>query len=141
MRFLKPQGILEVGAGYTSLWLLQALADNTAELSRCAAALQTDGYQVGGASWLLPPETGWQQKHADATPTLLHCVDDMTHENTTAHLVEAISQRLGTSHHLRIHAVDAYGAAKHLIRRCSKFQTYCSLDWATKFTLQRAPHV
>ena len=33
-RFLKPQGVLEVGAGVTRLWLLQALRDNHEELER-----------------------------------------------------------------------------------------------------------
>ena len=32
VRFAKPARVLEVGAGYTSVFLLQALADNAAEL-------------------------------------------------------------------------------------------------------------
>ena len=36
----------EVGAGYTSLWLLQALADNEAELRRCRQTVRADGYLV-----------------------------------------------------------------------------------------------
>ena len=45
-RFVKPRRILEVGAGYTSLWLLQALADNEAELRRCRQTVRADGYLV-----------------------------------------------------------------------------------------------
>ena len=36
--------VLEVGAGYTSLWLLQALRDNADELARCEASQAADGY-------------------------------------------------------------------------------------------------
>ena len=45
-RFAKPRRVLEIGAGYTSLWLLQALADNEHELRRCARSVRTDGCAV-----------------------------------------------------------------------------------------------
>lgn len=46
MRFTKPARVLEVGAGYTSMFLLQALADNAAELE----ARGGDGRGWGGRS-------------------------------------------------------------------------------------------
>ena len=52
-RFVKPNSVLEVGAGYTSLWLLQAMADNLAELHSChRAAAAEGGYRVAGAEWM-----------------------------------------------------------------------------------------
>ena len=39
---------------------------------------------------------------------MLHCVDDMSHGNTTARTVEAIAARLGLRHHLDLHEADAY---------------------------------
>jgi len=38
VRFLKPRRVLEVGAGYTTLFILQALADNDEELARFRSA-------------------------------------------------------------------------------------------------------
>lgn len=34
IRFTKVRRVIEIGAGYTSLWILQALNDNDEELSR-----------------------------------------------------------------------------------------------------------
>ena len=42
IRFVKPKSVVEVGAGYTSLWLLRALADNDDELKRLSK-LQEEG--------------------------------------------------------------------------------------------------
>jgi hypothetical protein len=42
VRFVKPARVLEIGAGYTSLYILQALADNARELVR-AQMLHTLG--------------------------------------------------------------------------------------------------
>ena len=51
VRFTKPGRILEVGAGYTSAFLLQALADNAAELE-AYRRLRRDGLAVcGDAPW------------------------------------------------------------------------------------------
>lgn len=166
-RFVKPRRVLEVGAGYTSLWLLQALADNSAELQRCRQSLQTDGHLVSGCAWLLPWVEGKgrdgaaagdqaaSQSQAGATalpfetapmpPTapavastatrdtpvsmdstrstvppeaeplsvpMLHCVDDMSHANTTACDVHTAAVRLGLSSHLRLHAIDAFELAE-----------------------------
>ena len=35
VRFAKPRHVLEVGAGYTSIFILQALHDNASELANC----------------------------------------------------------------------------------------------------------
>ena len=112
-RFTKPRRVLEVGAGYTSLWLLQALADNAAELARCARAEERDGggaqcdgggYQVAGVPWLVD---GW----APPPHGVLHCVDDLSHKHTTAHRVQAAADELGIAHHLKLHVCDAYELA------------------------------
>jgi len=98
-RFIKPRRVLEVGAGYTSIWLLQALRDNDAELARCATACAEEGYLVEGGEWVLPDVLRERER---AVPSVLHCVDNMAHEHTTAHLVVEIAARLGLSDHLRV---------------------------------------
>lgn len=114
-RFVKPSRVLEVGAGYTSLWLLQALADNEAELRSCRQAVRQpgDGYLVSGNAWMRPWVAGTRDDDdgegtGGGERAVLHCVDDMSHANTTAHAVRAVAARLGTDVHLRLHKADAY---------------------------------
>ena len=117
VKFVKPGRVLEVGAGYTSLWLLQALRDNADELARCEASQAADGYRVEGTPWLVDGAEDEVEEEAEAagagaggapTPRLsddgvtpagtrgwalrhgrgvLHCVDDCSHAHTTAHRV------------------------------------------------------
>ena len=52
VRFVKPRVVLEVGAGYTSAFLLQALADNVAELASLRRLLRSRA----AADW---PHLNW----------------------------------------------------------------------------------
>lgn len=110
-RFTKPRAVLEVGAGFTSIWLLQALRDNHEELRRCHAACEADGYRVGapppGAEWMVADELRARARHVP----VLHCVDNMAHSHTTAHKVREAAAALGLSAHLRLHEADAYALA------------------------------
>ncbi len=139
-RFLKPRRVLEVGAGYTSIWLLRALADNDAELEACSQALATDGYKVSSAEWMVddfgasdfgaptapttapttaphtpstappPPDFG-----ASAVRSTLHAIDDMGAaeggNRGSAHLVCEIAEALGLHGRLRLHEGCAYELA------------------------------
>ena len=113
-RFVKPRAVLEVGAGITSIWLLQALRDNHEELTRCAAAQRDDwnGYRVGapppGAEWMVEDELYGRA----AVAPVLHCVDNMAHTHTTAHKVKEAAEELGLTAHLRLHEADAYTLAE-----------------------------
>ena len=93
VKFVKPGRVLEVGAGYTSLWLLQALVrvrvrvrvgvsvrvigytslwllqalrDNADELARCEAAQAADGYRVEGTPWLVDGAEDEDEEEAEA---------------------------------------------------------------------------
>jgi hypothetical protein len=136
-RFVKPRRLLEVGAGYTSLWLLRALADNDAELEACSQALAADGYKVSSADWMvdgLAPALSAQEGpgalagtsfrstlHTSTlhTSTLhtstLHTIDDMGAaeggNRGSAHLVREIAEQLGLCDRLRLHEGDAYALA------------------------------
>lgn len=136
IRFTKARQVLEVGAGYTSLWILQALADNDAELARCAAAVDADGYRVAQAEWMVAASetaTGdGATEHGDWIPTpstahcwaaevsaqrcsQLHAIDDMGAaeggNRGTAHLVCDAASRLGLRRYLSLHEGDAYSLA------------------------------
>jgi hypothetical protein len=136
-RFVKPRRVLEVGAGYTSLWLLRALADNDAELEACSQALAADGYKVSSADWMVdgiaPALSAHEGTGALAgasfcstlhtstlhTSTLhtstLHTIDDMGAaeggNRGSAHLVREIAEQLGLCDRLRLHEGDAYALA------------------------------
>ena len=102
VRFSKPQNVLELGAGFTSLFLLQALVDNEAE---CASATEAAASAPCGVPWLTPAFAG-----ARAHPGTLHVVDNMAHEHTSAHRVQAAAATLGIARALRFHDADALDA-------------------------------
>ena len=39
---------------------------------------------------------------------LLHCIDNMAHEHTTAHAVKGVAESLGMADRLRVHEADAF---------------------------------
>ena len=70
VRFVKPKRVLEVGAGYTTLFILQALRDNAEEVKGIRAAGDFHGLE----DWLVEGSLD-----GDASP-MLHCVDNQEHE-------------------------------------------------------------
>ena len=104
VRFLKPRKVVEVGAGYTSLWLLRALADNDAELSKIRALQRR-----GEAELLHWPWTVQDYVEAyDDAPSVLVCVDDCAHQSEAASSVEAVATTLGVAPHLTFAKGDAW---------------------------------
>lgn len=83
VRFVKPERVLEVGAGYTSLFILQALHDNAIELSKV--------------------DSGFSY----SSPKLI-CLDDMSHSHTTAGDLVRIAQQRGLDEILDLQAMDAW---------------------------------
>jgi hypothetical protein len=105
LRFAKPRAVLELGAGFTSLFLLQALADNAAE---CADAAAAAAAAPEGVPWLTPAFTALSDADADAGT--LHVVDNCAHEHTSAHRVAAAAASLGLARRLTFHDADALDA-------------------------------
>ena len=85
MRFVKPTSVVEIGAGYTSAWMLAALRDNEAELQAYEAAeAAADGpVRVFGEQWLEPLAEARQ-------PGVLHVVDNLQHQSTSATKIEEV---------------------------------------------------
>ena len=48
------------------------------------------------------------QKSGTAVEGQLHCVDNLAHEHTTAHLIQQGAQQLGLLDHLQLHVDDAW---------------------------------
>jgi hypothetical protein len=175
-RFVKPARVLEVGAGYTSAFLLQALCDNAHELeayrklrgdglAMCGDApwsvnafFETSGGAMGGRyrgedrergnggggarvddtvgkgvtkgdtnvngsldfdaykrSDLFGPSAGKRNfvpkpftEDARVTSGVLHCIDNMAHQHTTAHVVKETAEKMNCGDRLKLHDRDAF---------------------------------
>jgi hypothetical protein len=102
-RFCKPAHVLEVGAGYTSIFLLQAMRDNADEIATYRAMIQRQEARIGDVPWTAPD---YDYEKLDAST--LHIVDNCAHEHTTAHRVKEVAQALGCESFLRVHVCDAF---------------------------------
>jgi predicted O-methyltransferase YrrM len=177
VRFTKPARILEVGAGYTSAFLLQALRDNAVELETYRDLRRVGLAVCGDAPWSVDAffdreagDGGGRYRGDDGTmvsretlarapgpdPThrstsssdserrqslderrlslderleprdapapapapgsedarvysgVLHCIDNMAHEHTTAHAVVETARKMRCADRLRLHEADAF---------------------------------
>lgn len=107
-RFLKPSRCLEIGAGYTTAFLMQALEDNARELETWqrwdppANQLSKDSWLVSGAiNQCVDAGVG------DGSHGVLHCVDNFAHASSTAPQLLEVAAQLGIAHRLSLHLDDA----------------------------------
>ena len=121
-RFTKPARILEVGAGYTSAFLLQALNDNAAELETYRDLRRSGLAVCGDAPWSVDAffdreagdGGGRYRGDPDASEDdrvssgVLHCIDNLAHEHTTAHVVVETARKMRCGERLRLHEADAF---------------------------------
>ena len=106
VRFTRPQNVLEIGAGYTTLFLLQAMADNfndySSEIEMITAAEKSqreDKYkEVREAYPLLRPDY-----FKEIFEPSLHCVDNMSHPDTSAEIALEGAKKLGIDRFLKFH--------------------------------------
>jgi predicted O-methyltransferase YrrM len=127
IRFVRPRSLLEIGAGYSSAFILQAIADNVSDVARESEIMKTQarGDQQDRVQWLknkivhgrhpLPlavPEY-YQVPHE---PTLT-IIDNMSHSSGTAGQVQKIADRLGLNHLLHFQKGDFRGMSKSLPER------------------------
>lgn len=107
VRFTKSRKIVEVGAGYTTLFLLQALKDNEDEMKRIVD-LEKDGrlrlldYPFGIASKLEEWDT--------APVSSLLCIDNCEHQKETASGAVGVARTLGLDSYLEFLRGDAFDA-------------------------------
>jgi predicted O-methyltransferase YrrM len=133
-RFTKPENVLEIGAGYTSVYLMQAMRDNKYEISSYERMREDNACSVGNDD---PngEDTPWSNENyfnkgfnsnsssssnnrsSSSTGSRkvydpqLHVVDNMAHAYTTAHLVKKCSEELNDDDEdvfLVVHEADAF---------------------------------
>jgi len=110
-RFVKARRVLEVGAGFTSLWLLRALRDNDRELGALRRAFPTpvdeeenrtasSSPRFLGWPWLVDGALDDDDDDENRPPAKLFCVDDCAHGAQTADKVEAAARAAGLDAYL-----------------------------------------
>ena len=107
IRFVKPvRDIVEVGGGYSSLWILLALRENQEEIERIR-----EGAMRGEAKMLDYPWTVGLEDRDDRNPpstAKLRVIDNCLHQMSTASKLSSISQTLCLSDHLVFSEGDAW---------------------------------
>src|SRR5262245_52923884 len=122
IRFVRPKSVLEVGAGYSSAFILQALADNQEDFKREFKIMhgQPRPDQQERLQWLKNKVLHGRHplplalpEHYDVeySPTL-SIIDNMSHSSGTAGRVQQIADRLKLSRLLRFHEGDFRGMSK-----------------------------
>lgn len=106
VRFSKVRNVVEIGAGYTTVWLLQALKDNDDELSRLKRVYD------GGQLRLLDTSFCVDSSIANIPqPASLLCIDNCQHQKETATGATAVANALGLRKYLRFLEADAFDLA------------------------------
>jgi predicted O-methyltransferase YrrM len=104
VRFTKTRTIVEIGAGFTTLWLLQALKDNDDEMKNIAKLRDEGKCTLLDIDW--NPEgvvDGYNEKKSS-----LLCIDNCLHQRQTATGAGAVAKTLGLSDYLKFIKGDAY---------------------------------
>jgi len=133
-RFTKPENVLEIGAGYTSVYLMQAMRDNKEEISSYERMREDNACSVGNddpngevTPWSnenyfnkgFNSNSSSSSNNRSSSSTgsrkvydpQLHVVDNMAHAYTTAHLVKKCSEELNDDDEdvfLVVHEADAF---------------------------------
>jgi predicted O-methyltransferase YrrM len=104
IRFTKKRRIVEIGAGYTSPWVLQALKENDDELDR-ARSLQRNGTcRLLNINWTIPDVV----EDFDSEPARLLCIDNCEHPKETATGASAVAKALGLDSYMEFKRGDAF---------------------------------
>lgn len=112
VRFTKPRHVLEIGAGYTSVFLLQALKDNAEELEHFEKLEKGGKCVIPINSKESVPQC---VPHEVSRPAgMLHTVDNLSHPGQTASKVQEAAKILGSEQHLKLHVKDAWSFAEEM---------------------------
>lgn len=106
VRMTRPRNVLEVGLGYTSPFLAQALKDNAEEFAADKEILASRPDDDARRSLLIG-----EHFEAEYNPTV-HSIDDFSGEGSTAPKVLEVARTLGLDSMMRTHEGDfrGYGA-------------------------------
>ena len=109
IRFTKCRNIVEVGAGYTTLFILQALKDNDDEMKRVVELDNEGQLKMLDYPFGTPRLEEWDSLKS-ATSSSLLCIDNCIHQKETATGAVGVSRTLGLSQYLQFLKGDAFDA-------------------------------
>lgn len=117
IRLARPRSVLEVGAGYSTLFILQALADNLEDFKtsrkKLAGHVRSDRHK--GLRRLLkgrhPNPLAVPEYYETPYRPLLSVIDDTSHPATSATKVEEVARELRLNSFLKFHEGDFRGMA------------------------------
>ena len=105
-RFTRPRNVLEIGAGYTTLFLLQAMSDNFNDYSsevEKVVALEKSQHENKNQEFRDAFPLLRLPYYKDSFTPMLHCVDNMSHPDTSAHEALEGAKALGIDRYLKFH--------------------------------------
>jgi len=126
-RCVKPQSVLEIGAGYSTVFLLQGLADNFEEFSTNRELLEghvrSDDHKglrrlIKGKHPLPLAEIAYYE---GSYRPLLSVIDDRSHPATSATKVEEVARKLKIDRYLRFYEGDFRGMSGKFDRQLLPF--------------------
>jgi predicted O-methyltransferase YrrM len=106
IRFTKRRRIVEVGAGYTTLWILQALKDNDIEMQRIKELDNEGRLKMLDYPFGTPALNDWDL----STPSSLLCIDNCDHQRETASSAVRVAETLGLDSYIEFLRGDAFDA-------------------------------
>ena len=110
IRFTKKRKIVEIGAGYSTVWILQALKDNDAEIVRVELLSRQEECKLLNIQWTIPEVMEEFQNE----PASLLCIDNCEHQKETATGACAVAKSLGLDSYLQFLKGDAFEMKEYL---------------------------
>ena len=104
IRFTKKRHVVEIGAGYTSPWILQALKENDDEFERVQNLQQSCKCRLLDIEWSISDVVDEYVKQRSS----LLCVDNCEHQKETATGATAVARALGLDKYMKFHRGDAF---------------------------------
>lgn len=112
VRFTKCRKIVEVGAGYTTLFILQALKDNEDEMKRVVNLNKEGRLRLLDYPFGTPVLNVWERPlspNSSSSSSLL-CIDNCLHQRQTASSAIHVARTLGLDSYLQFLQGDAFDA-------------------------------
>lgn len=104
IKFTKKRKILEIGAGYTTLFILKALQENDEELERIWTLQESGKCRLLNYDWTVSESVQDMAKEAAS----LLCIDNCEHQKETATGASAVAKSLGLDSYLNFMKGDAF---------------------------------
>jgi predicted O-methyltransferase YrrM len=104
LRMTKCRKIVEIGAGFTSIWILQALKDNDEEMNEARSLQETGKCKLLNYDWTITSIVDG----FDDEPASLLCIDNCEHQKETATGATAVAKSLGLDSYFEFQRGDAF---------------------------------